>query len=127
VPVTCPIGRPDAGIHGHSGTPALTMTRIGTALAARSGYIQRLPSGAFRLSVYAGTDPLTGRQIRLRRTCKTERSAQIELGRLLEQAAAAVKLNIKGLRHQADPVSEVSRRAAAYLAQVTAGSAIKSD
>ena len=55
---------------------------------ARSGYIQRLPSGAFRVSVYAGTDPLTGRQIRLRRTCKTERAAQIELGRLLEQAAA---------------------------------------
>lgn len=21
MPVTCPIGRPDAGIHGHSGTP----------------------------------------------------------------------------------------------------------
>ena len=55
---------------------------------ARSGYIQQLPSGAFRVSVYAGTDPLTGRQIRLRQTCKTERAAQIELGRLLEQAAA---------------------------------------
>jgi integrase len=55
---------------------------------ARSGYIQQLPSGAFRVSVYAGTDPLTGREIRLRRTCKTERAAQIELGRLLEQAAA---------------------------------------
>jgi len=55
---------------------------------ARSGYIQQLPSGSFRVSVYAGTDPLTGRQIRLRQTCKTERAAQIELGRLLEQAAA---------------------------------------
>src|SRR5919201_1291389 len=54
----------------------------------RSGYIQQLPSGAFRVSVYAGTDPLTGRQIRLRRTCKTERAAEIELGKLLEQAAA---------------------------------------
>ena len=52
---------------------------------ARSGYIQQLPSGSFRVSVYAGTDPLTDRQIRLRRTCKTERAAQIELGRLLEQ------------------------------------------
>ena len=52
------------------------------------GYIQQLPSGSFRVSVYAGTDPLTGRQIRLRKTCKTERAAQIELGRLLEQAAA---------------------------------------
>jgi integrase len=54
----------------------------------RSGYIQQLPSGAFRISVYAGTDPLTGRQIRLRRTCKTERIAEIELGKLLEQVAA---------------------------------------
>src|SRR6266536_492055 len=55
---------------------------------ARGGYIQQLPSGSFRVSVYAGTDPLTGRQIRLRKTCKTERAAQIELGRLLEQATA---------------------------------------
>jgi integrase len=31
------------------------------------------------------------------------------------------------LRHYADPVSEVDRRAAAYLAQLTAGSAAKSD
>jgi integrase len=52
------------------------------------GYIQQLPSGSFRVSVYAGTDPLTGRQLRLRKTCKTERAAQIELGKLLEQAAA---------------------------------------
>jgi hypothetical protein len=36
--------------------------------------------------VCAGTDPLTGREIRLRRTRKTERAAQIELGKLLEQA-----------------------------------------
>src|SRR5215471_16654033 len=54
---------------------------------ARSGYVQQLPSGAFRVSVYAGTDPLTGRQVRLRRTCRTERAAEIELGKLLEQAA----------------------------------------
>ena len=33
----------------------------------------------------------------------------------------------KGLRHYADPISEVDRRAAAYLAQLTAGSAAKSD
>jgi hypothetical protein len=37
-------------------------------------------------------------------------------------AAAGVKLNTKGLRHYADPVSEVDRRAAAYLAQLAAGS-----
>jgi hypothetical protein len=46
------------------------------------------PSGSFCVSIYHGTDPLTGRQIRLRRACKPERAAQIELGRLLEQAAA---------------------------------------
>jgi integrase len=40
------------------------------------------------VKVYAGTDPLTGREIRLRRTCKTERAAQLELGKLLEQTAA---------------------------------------
>ena len=40
------------------------------------------------MKVYAGIDPLTGREIRLRKTCKTERAAQIELGKLLEQAAA---------------------------------------
>jgi hypothetical protein len=40
------------------------------------------------VKVYGGTDLLTGREIRLRKTCKTERAAQIELGKLLEQAAA---------------------------------------
>jgi integrase len=53
-----------------------------------SGHIEQLPSGSWRAKVYAGTDPLTGREIRLRRTCKTERAAQIELGKLLEQADA---------------------------------------
>ncbi len=38
--------------------------------------------------MYAGTDPLTGRQLRHRRTAKTEQQAQIVLGQLLEQAAA---------------------------------------
>jgi hypothetical protein len=40
------------------------------------------------VKVYEGTDPLTAREIRLRKTCKTERAALIELGKLLEQAAA---------------------------------------
>jgi hypothetical protein len=53
-----------------------------------SGHIEQLPSGSWRAKVYAGTGPLTGREIRLRKTCKTERAAQIELGKLLEQAAA---------------------------------------
>jgi integrase len=43
------------------------------------------------VKVYAGIDPLTGREIRFRKTCKTERAAQIELGRLLEQAAAGLQ------------------------------------
>jgi integrase len=51
-----------------------------------SGHIEQLPSGSWRVKVYAGTDPLKGREIRLRKTCKTERAAQIELGKLLEQA-----------------------------------------
>jgi hypothetical protein len=53
-----------------------------------AGHIERLPSGSWRVKVYTGIDPLTGREIRLRRTCKTERAAQIELGKLLEQAVA---------------------------------------
>jgi DNA-binding transcriptional regulator YhcF (GntR family) len=53
-----------------------------------AGHIERLPSGSWRVKVYAGTDSLTGREIRLRQTCKTERAAQIELGKLLEQATA---------------------------------------
>ena len=56
--------------------------------STRAGYVQPPSSGSFRASVYAGTDPLTGQQIRLRRTCKTERAAHIALGQLLEQAAA---------------------------------------
>jgi len=50
--------------------------------------IHRATQRILAVKVYAGTDPLTGREIRLRRTCKTERAAQIELGKLLEQASA---------------------------------------
>src|SRR5579863_10227802 len=81
---------------------------------ATGGYIQQLPSGAFRISVYAGTDPLTGRQIRLRRTCKTERAAHIELGRLLEQAAAG---------HQPDTDASVAQKWTARLTSLDAPSA----
>jgi hypothetical protein len=51
-----------------------------------SGHIEQLPSGSWRARVYAGKDPLTGREIRFRKTCKTERYAQIELGKLLALA-----------------------------------------
>jgi integrase len=45
-----------------------------------------LPSGAFRVSVYAGTDPVTGKQRRLRETCPDEAAATATLGKLLKQA-----------------------------------------
>jgi len=51
------------------------------------GHIEQLPSGSFRVSVYAGTDPLTRRPIRLKSTVKTEQQAHIELGRLLKEAS----------------------------------------
>jgi hypothetical protein len=54
---------------------------------AGTGDIERLPSGSYRVHVYAGTDPMTGRAIRHRQTVKTQQQARIVLGRLLEQAA----------------------------------------
>jgi integrase len=50
------------------------------------GYIERLPSGSYRARVYAGTDPITRREIRLYATAKDEVQAQIELGKLLQGA-----------------------------------------
>jgi hypothetical protein len=44
------------------------------------GHIEQLPSGSFRVHVYAGTDPLTRRPIRLKVTVGTEQQAHIELG-----------------------------------------------
>ena len=40
---------------------------------------------------YAGTDPLIGREIRFRKTCKSERAAQIKLGKLLAMPEAGAK------------------------------------
>ena len=51
------------------------------------GHIEQLPSGSFRVSVYAGIDPLTRRALRLKTTVKTEQQARIELGRLLKEAS----------------------------------------
>ena len=55
---------------------------------AGAGHIERLPSGSYRVHVYAGIDPLSGRSLRHRQTVKTEEDARIVLGRLLEQAAS---------------------------------------
>ena len=46
--------------------------------------------------------------------------------RLVHDADAHLMETPNWLRHYADPVSEVDRRAAAYLAQLTAGSAVES-
>jgi integrase len=52
-----------------------------------SGHLEQLPSGRFRVDVYAGTDPLTGRRLRYRQTVGTEQQARIVLGKLLAQVA----------------------------------------
>jgi hypothetical protein len=53
---------------------------------AGTGHIEQLLSGSYRVHVYAGTDPLTGRPVRHRQTVRTQQQARIALGRLLEQA-----------------------------------------
>ena len=50
------------------------------------GHIEQLPSGSFRVHVYAGTDPVTGRPRRLRETCPDAATAAATLGRLLNEA-----------------------------------------
>jgi integrase len=55
---------------------------------AASGHLEQLPSGSYRVHVYAGIDPLTGRELRHRQTVKTQEQARIVLGRLLERASA---------------------------------------
>ncbi len=50
------------------------------------GHIQQLASGSFRVKVYAGTDPVTGKERLLRQTCPDEASAHVALGRLLAEA-----------------------------------------
>ena len=49
------------------------------------GHIETLPSGRFRALVYAGIDPLTGAEHRLRETCDTWEQAQLTLTRLQSQ------------------------------------------
>jgi integrase len=51
------------------------------------GHVEQLPSGSWRARVYAGVDPITQREIRLKATVKTEQQAHIELGRLLKEAS----------------------------------------
>ena len=56
-------------------------------LRVAKGCVEQLPSGSWRARVYAGIDPITKREIRLKATAKTEQQAHIELGRLLKEAS----------------------------------------
>ena len=60
--------------------------RCAAMIRTPSGHIEQLPSGSWRARVYVGRNPLTGREIRFRKTGKTEVEKQIELGRLLTLA-----------------------------------------
>jgi integrase len=78
-----------------------------------SGHLEQLPSGGFRVDVYAGTDPLTGRRLRYRRTVKTEQQARIVLGQLLERAAEGrqpeTSVTVAELLRQYMTVAELDR------------------
>ncbi len=52
------------------------------------GHIELLPSGSYRVQVYFGTDPVTGKARRVKRTVKTEANAAGELANLLRAAEA---------------------------------------
>ncbi|MGH3463375.1 MAG: hypothetical protein ACRDP9_18090, partial [Kribbellaceae bacterium] len=49
------------------------------------GHIEERPNGKFRATVYAGIDPLTGKQRYLKETTDTEKQAQVALSKLLTQ------------------------------------------
>jgi len=49
------------------------------------GHIETRASGRFRVKVYAGDDPLTGKQNYLTKTTNTYREAEVELTKLLGQ------------------------------------------
>ena len=51
------------------------------------GCVEQLPSGSWRARVYAGIDPITEREIRLKATANTDQQAHIELGRLPKEAS----------------------------------------
>jgi integrase len=53
--------------------------------ATPRGHIEQLPSGSFRVHVYAGTDPVTGKPRRIRETCPDDATAAATLGRLLAE------------------------------------------
>lgn len=55
------------------------------------GHVAQLPSGAFRVRVYAGCDPVTGRSRYLTATASTKDRAELERARLLAEAEAGAQ------------------------------------
>jgi hypothetical protein len=51
--------------------------------ATPRGHIEKPPSGSFRVHVYAGTDPVTGKPRRIRETCPDGATTAATLGCLL--------------------------------------------
>jgi hypothetical protein len=47
------------------------------------GHIERLPSGSLRVKVYAGNDPVTGKERFLGETCPDDAGEAAALARLL--------------------------------------------
>lgn len=54
----------------------------------KNGHIELLPSGSYRVRVYFGVDPVTGKERRVKRTVRTEAKAAEELANLLRAAEA---------------------------------------
>ncbi|MGZ3303308.1 MAG: hypothetical protein ACXVBG_20705 [Isosphaeraceae bacterium] len=72
----------DIGVSRYRAAVALSCCHATTA----RGHIEQFPSGSFRVHVYAGTDPVTGKPRRLKQTCPDEATAAAALGKLLAQA-----------------------------------------
>ncbi|GII62870.1 hypothetical protein Skr01_29550 [Sphaerisporangium krabiense] len=70
------------------------------------GHVEQLPSGSFRMKVYAGTDPTTGKERRYRKTVKTEIEALETLAKLLRDAEPRPNASRKSR-----PLSTMSSRA----------------
>ena len=64
------------------GTNGRILVPMATGKRRSQGHIEERPNGSFRVIVYAGQDPLTGKDRRLRKTCATYAEAQVELVRL---------------------------------------------
>jgi integrase len=71
------------------------------------GYVERLPSGSFRIRVYAGVDPLTGKEVYLKETVKRAEDVEPTKQRLLASAEAGKR---------PESVATVQHLVAEYLA-----------